>query len=399
MKYNTKFICILIALMMVLPFFAGCGVQKSAQEPTTQVSDAETTTEAATTEEAPAELVKVRLGLTPYPMYPLYNIAKELGIDKEFGLDIDTEVFTGTATAAQALTRGDMDITSSCIAEHLAAVKGSPDITNFSPLGNFKGFFFVGREKDFTPWEDLVAKVGVEPAKTQRLNEYKGKTFCIIPQRKPLIVDALNQVGLTEKDVKFMNFADDAKAATALLSGTGDIYIGSLPQQRAITQEKGYVNVGGAEILGPAGLWFDTMIATDDFMINQRETALRMLAVQFATVAEFDRDTDNIAKIGSKYHTKNSSIDTPPEEWKLFMTKFDDYVSLEEAEDGFYNPESNLYWKIAVEYNINALIADGTLDKGTSPDKYFGESEKLFNELLERQDLLDIIAKHKYGVD
>jgi ABC-type nitrate/sulfonate/bicarbonate transport system substrate-binding protein len=395
MKNNMKLISMLITLMMVLTFFAGCGAQQAEQAPTTQAPAVETTAETPATGEAPAELTKVRLGLTPYPMYPLYSIAKELGIDKEFGLDIETKVFTGTATAAQALTRGDMDITSSCIAEHLAAVKGSPSITNFTPLGNFKGFFFVGREKDFTPWEELVAKVGVEAAKVQRLNEYKGKTFCIIPQRKPLIVDALNQVGLTEKDVKFMNFADDAKAATALLSGTGDIYIGSLPQQRAITQEKGYVNVGGAEILGPAGLWFDTMTSTDDFMTKHRETALRMLAVQFATVAEFDRDTDNIAKIGSKYHTQNSSIDTPPEEWKLFMTKFDDYVSLEEAKEGFYNPESKLYWKIAVEYNINALIADGTLDKGTSPDKYFGESEKLFNELLQRQDLLDMIAKHK----
>ena len=33
----------------------------------------------------------------------------------------------------------------------------------------------------------------------------------IIPQRKALILDAIAQVGLTEADVKFMNFADDQK--------------------------------------------------------------------------------------------------------------------------------------------------------------------------------------------
>lgn len=396
MKNYSKLVSILIVLVMVVTLFAGCGAQQGAQTPTTQApAVSTTTTEAEKTADKPAEPTKVKIGLTPYPMYPLFQIAKELGIDKEFGLDLEMQVFTGTATAAQALTRGDMTVTSSCIAEHLAAIKGSPTITHFSALGNFKGFFFVGREKDFKPWDDLVKEVGLDAAKTQRLNEFKGKTFVIIPQRKPLIVDALAQAGLTEKDVKFMNFADDAKAATALLSGTGDIYIGSLPQQRAITQEKGYVNVGGADILGPAGLWFDTMTATDDFMKNNRETALRLLAVQFATVAEFDKDTDAIAKIGSKWHTQNSNINTPPEEWKLFMTQFDDYVSLEEAKDGFYNPSSKIYWKVAVDYNIKALIADGTLNEGTSAEAYYGEGEKLFKELLTRQDLLDMITKHK----
>lgn len=388
MKNGIKLIAMLLSLMMIFILLIGCAEQPTTQKPEDQQ------TEPKGSSDNDQELTKVKIGLTPYPMYPLYNIAKELGIDKEFGLDFEINVFTGTATGAQALTRGDIDISAGCVQEHLAAIKGSPSLTNFAPLGNFKGFFYVGRESDFTPWDDLVEEIGIEAAKEQRLNEFKGKTFCIIPQRKPLILDTIIQIGLTEKDVTFMSFADDAKAATALLSGTGDIYIGSLPQQRAITQEEGYVNVGGADILGPAGLWFDTMMTTDDFMINNREIALRMLAVQLATVAEFDKDTDRIAEIGARHHTQNSNIETPPEEWKLFMTQFDDYVSLEDAKEGFYNPESDLYWKIVVEYTIKTLVEDGILDKDTSGITYYSEGEKLFNELLQRQDLLDMISKH-----
>lgn len=395
MNSQVRVFATLLSFIMVFTFLTACAKQPMKQKPGDQQSQLKEPSDSVPNMEKQTELTKVKIGVTPYPMYPLYNIAEELGIDKEFGLDFEISVFTGTATAAQALTRGDMDVTAGCIAEHLALVKGSPSVVNFAPLGDFKGFFFVGRESDFVPWDDLVEDIGLEAAKKQRLNEFKGKTFCVIPQRKPLIVDALNQVGLTEKDITLMYFADDAKAATALLSGEGDIYIGSLPQQRAIMQEEGYVNVGGADILGPAGLWFDTMLTTDDFLINNRETAIRLLAVQFATVAEFDKDTDRIAEIGAKHHTQNSNIETPPEEWKLFMTQFDDYVSLEEAKEGFYNPESDLYWNIAVEYNIDMLIEDGTLDEGTLGITYYGEGEKLFNELLQRQDLLDMIAKHK----
>ena len=73
----------------------------------------------------------------------------------------------------------------------------------------------VGRRKDVKPFDKLVKEMGLKAAKEFRLKEFRGKSFCIIPQRRPLILDAIAQVGLTEKDVKFLNFAGDQKAATA----------------------------------------------------------------------------------------------------------------------------------------------------------------------------------------
>jgi len=280
---------------------------------------------------------------------------------------------------------------SSCVAEHLPVVRGAPTITNFTPLGFFKGFFFVGREGELMAWDDLVDEMGLEAAREYRLNEFEGKTFAIIPPRRPLIVDALNQVGLTADDVEFLYFADDARAALAFMTGSGDFYIGSLPQQTALLREDGFINVGGDEILGPAGMWFDTMLSTDAFMIEQRETALRTLAIMFASTNLFYSDPWAYSEVAARLFSDFSGMDVPTEEWHTFMTVYDELQTVEMVEEGFFNPDSHLYWRLTVEFYIDLLIEEGSVDPGLCPDEFYGESQSLFFDLLERQDLLDKI--------
>ncbi|MGD8449934.1 MAG: hypothetical protein PVF36_11955, partial [Desulfobacterales bacterium] len=250
---------------------------------------------------AKQKLTPVKIGLTPYSMYQVWPVAHKLGIDKEFGLDFVIKEFAQTAPGAQALVRGDIDISSNCIAEHLAAIKGAPQLKSFSSLGYFKGFFFVGRKGKIKPFDELTKSMGVEKAKKYRLMEFKGKTFCEIPQRKSFILDTIGQVGLTEKDVKFLNFADDQKAAVAFMKGSGDFYIGSLPQQQKLVEiSDKFVNAGGSEILGSAGTWYDTMVSTDKFMKENRETAIRTLACLYKTIRYFHNNHHKFARIAAK---------------------------------------------------------------------------------------------------
>lgn len=394
MKKALRLLVVMLLVVSLVVQFAGCG-SGSKTDDAPQPQESEAKADATDDSEAPAEpkeLEKVRIGITPYPMYVVFAVADELGIDHDLGIDLDIEVFTGTSTGAQALTRGDIKITSACIAEHLPLISGSPDIVNFAPVGNFKGFFYVGRESEFTPWEELVEKEGsVEAAKETRLNEFKGKTFCIIPQRKALILDTIAQIGLTEDDITLMNFADDAKAANAFLSGTGDIYIGSLPQQRSLVAQDGFVNIGGQEILGTAGLWFDTMLTTDKFMEEERETALRLYSTMLASINAFYDDQDGYSEIAAKIFTDLSGVETPAEEWKTFMTEFDELVSVENAGKEFYNKEDPMYWGNVVDYNIELLVAQGDLEEGVTGEQYFGGGESLYSELMTRDDLLEII--------
>lgn len=376
---RKRLFSVLLVLAMILTF-VGC----SGSDAGTDNTDVDNTGE--NTE----ELTKVGIAITPYPMYAVLSVAHDQGLDKEFGLDLDLQVVSSTSAGAQSLVRGDAVISSACISEHLACVTGSPNLVNFTPLGDFKGFFFVGREGDLSSWDELVEENGgdIEAAKEQRLNEFKGKTFCVIPQRKALILDTIAQVGLTENDVTFMYFGDDAKAANALLSGTGDFYIGSLPQQRSLMNQGDFINVGGSDILGEAGLWFDTWMTTTDFLENNEETALKLQALIFASINAFDADPEGYAEIAAKLFTETSGTETPTEEWLTYMTEFDDLVSIDEAENGFYNPESDRYWQTTVNYTVNTMIDSGDLPEGTDGNQFYTGGEELFNKLLQNDELV-----------
>lgn len=379
---KKRLLSILLVLSMVF-VLVGCGNSKS--------------TESNDSGESAEEITKVGIGITPYPMYAVLSVAHEVGLDKEYGLDLELQVVSSTSAGAQSLVRGDVAVSASCIQEHLACVSGSPNLVNFTPLGDFKGFFFVGREGELSSWDDLVEEKGgdIEAAKEERLNDFKGKTFCIIPQRKALILDALAQVGLVEDDVTFMNFGDDAKAANALLSGTGDFYIGSLPQQRSLMNQGGFINVGGSDILGEAGLWFDTWMTTAEFLENDKETALKLQALIFGAVNAFDADQEEFSEIAAKLFTETSGTETPTEEWLTFMTEFDDLVSIDEAEEGFYNSESDRYWKKTVNYTVKTLIESGDLPEGTDGNQYYTGGEELFKKLLEDKELVEQIKNTK----
>lgn len=381
---KKKVLSILLVLCMAAAL-AGCG--------NTETSDGSTPNSENEEAEVKEEITKVGIGITPYPMYAVLSVAHETGLDKEYGLDLDLQVVSSTSAGAQSLVRGDIVIGGSCISEHLACVSGSPNLVNFTPLGDFKGFFFVGRKGDLSSWDELVEEKGgdIEAAKEQRLNELKGKTFCIIPQRKALILDAIAQVGLTEKDVTFMNFGDDAKAANALLAGTGDFYIGSLPQQRSLMNQGDFINIGGSDILGEAGLWFDTWMTTTDFLKDDEETALKLQALIFGAINAFDSEQDKFSEIAARLFTETSGTETPTEEWKTFMTEFDDLVSIDEARNGFYNPESDRYWEKTVNYTVQTLVESGDLPEGTDGKQYYTAGEELFNKLLENKELVEQI--------
>lgn len=331
----------------------------------------------------------VRIGITPYSMYQIWNDAAKMGIDQDFGIKLELKNVAQTVNGVQLMIRGDLDVTSGTPAEHLPLVEQAPQVKNFSTVGFFKGFIFVGRQGKVTPFDQLVEQYGLAQAKEMRLKEFKGKKFAVIPQRGPLIADALDQVGLSIDDVTLLKFADDQKAAAAFIGGEGDFYMGSLPQERRLlSMGDQYVNAGGSRILGPAGLWYDTMLSTPKFMSDNRETALRTLAVWYRLVDIWDQNPDLLAPTAAQALSKLTGGDFSVDEYKTLQTQYDDFISIDEALRGFYNPNSPLYWANPVDYYINAAVKSGDLSSKVKGADYFSQSESLFYDLMSRPDLL-----------
>lgn len=409
MKRNSrspKTVALLLALIMIVSIFSVACSQPAEitttepaaapAEPAQQPAEGAAAPEEAVEEDGlPVfdDILKVRVGIGPYPMYQVFSVAKEWGLDKICGLDIEIQSFVNTVPNYQACVRGDIDVSFGCVDEQVAVMNGVPDIRHFAPLGFYKGFFFVGRADSIKSWDDLKAEMGIEAAREYRRNEFKGKIINIIPAKEPLVVDMLEQVGLTADDVTFMEFADDQKGATAFLAGTGDFYIGGIPQQTNLLKQGGdkFVNAGGYEILGPAGAWYDTFSSTDSFMIDNREAALRTLALIYLAENKFNENPEAFAEVAAAALSKVSGAEFSVEEYLDMQLIYDEFQTVELCIERVYNPDSDYYWRKPVEYCLTNAIKKGTIDSSFTADKYFGEAEVLFNELLAREDLMKII--------
>src|SRR5690606_28858164 len=141
---------------------------------------------------------------------------------------------------------------------------------------------------------DQLKSKGAEEAKTAVLESLRGKNFAIRSSSYgALLSSALAQVDMTMDDIKVTDFSTDAQAALAFMGGTGDYYIGSLPQEAKLLEEPDkYVNVGGTDVLGPAGLWFSSMAASTDWLDENSDTVDRLLAIWYRTMTYMDQDPD-----------------------------------------------------------------------------------------------------------
>ncbi|MCC2256244.1 hypothetical protein LKD70_17840 [Ruminococcus sp. CLA-AA-H200] len=395
MKKMTRFISLLLAVIMLMALCAGCGSDSagsdSAGSGESSSGDSENTSEEN-------ELTTVKIGITPYSMYVIWALADEWGIAEDYGLDLELTSFTGTAQGAQACVRGDVDITSACVNEHIACVETCTNLVNFSPLGDFRGFFFVGREAEISSWDSLVEEHDgdIEAAKEERLNDFKGSSWCVIPQRKALIVDAISQVGLTADDVTFIEFADDAKACEAFLAGEGDYYTGGDQQQMALMDMGGYVNAGGSDLLGPSGVWYDTFVCTDEFLNENYDLAKTVYECQLATVNAFNNNQQAGAEIASAYLTEATGSEYPVDDWFEMQTQWDIYVTLEDAANRFFNPEdSTYYWKTGADYNVKLLQDEGSITSDVDTDYYFKQSEEMFNDINSDEAAVEKINSYK----
>ena len=84
---KKKMLSVLLVLCMISAL-AGCG---NAEDPGNKPAGNEQEDTGGT-----QEIIKVGIGVTPYPMYAVLSVAHETGLDKEYGLDLDLQVVSST---------------------------------------------------------------------------------------------------------------------------------------------------------------------------------------------------------------------------------------------------------------------------------------------------------------
>ncbi len=336
------------------------------------------------------EIKTVKMGITPYFDYMPWVLAKDMGFDKELGIDLQPVTVATTPQGVAAMRQGSVDVVSSCHVCDFPLYKSVPSLRSWLITDQFKGFIVIGRKGTQT-YHDVVAGSDPKTAKENILKGFSGKTFALMPASfKPLLSSALSQAGMKYEDVKILEFGDDAQAALAFQRGEGDYYMGSLTQEiKLLSSPDKYVNVGGSEILGPAGLWYSTMVSTDDWLKANNDTVVKLSAIWFRVSRYLNENYEQAAPKLIAINNDRAAASFTPDEFKAMFSLLS-FPTLESASSTVFSKDSDLYWKNSVMFYEQQNSKD--LPQGTAADGNALE-EGFFAKLSADKKLVDWVNK------
>lgn len=355
------------------------------------VAEVQETTQPEPTKEM--EIYTVKVGRTPFFDYQFFEVAHAFGWDNELGIKFEDTWLTQSGPSMQALANGSIDMAGSCIVCNYPFYESIPELRNFMTVNQFKGFVVIGRQGQSKSYEDFMTELNdPEAARNATIQQFKGKTFPIYEANyMPLLTAVLEQGGLTISDVTTINFPDDEKAALAMIGGEGDFYIGGLPSEINLLQNhsEDFKLIGGSEILGPAGLWYSNITATEDWLADNEEVALRIMAMSYRYNRYIQDDIDKVLPLVAEAMNAHSGVATSVEDLKFVFDTFLEFRTYQQDAETTYNPESDLYWEASAAY----YVAKSTELPQGADFKLQNPLNEWFKKFLDRKDLLDWVDR------
>jgi ABC-type nitrate/sulfonate/bicarbonate transport system substrate-binding protein len=338
----------------------------------------------------------LKVGVLPFLDYTGWVAARDLGIDKEQGLQLTLQPFPLEPNEVQAFARGSVDIASGALGSLIPLVSQAKSLRLVGNLSQFRGFAFIVRRDDgFTPYPDLAEELSPDEAREQSIAQMEGKSIVTIPSSFEATIGAtLAQAGLSKQDVKIQAFNDSSTASVAFIRGEGDVFMGGLPETvKLLTGElaQKYTTLVRNEQMGPAGLWFSNFAVSDRFLEDQRDTVMKLLAVWYRTARYIRERPDQAMGPMVDYLAQNTGGGIDLEQAKKQVPTFVYFQTLEESRKTVFNSGSEAYWQTAANYLVDQNQKLGKISKDYSLD--WVVQEDLFNELLDNQELVDFVNR------
>ena len=142
--------------------------------------------------------------------------------------------------------------------------------------------------------------------------------------------------------------------------------------------------IGGSEILGPAGLWYSNVAASEKWLAEHEEGALRIMAMSYRYNRYIREDIDKVMPIVVNAMNAHSGVGTNVKSLRFIFDTFLEFRTYQQDAETTYNAESPLYWEASAKYYVQKSKelpkgADYLLQNPLNP---------WFEKFLARPDLL-----------
>lgn len=237
-------------------------------------------------------LTTINVGISPFQDTYLPIIGQEMGWFEEAGLNVEMRSLAWNA-AMPAVISGDVDIAVNNTTSVVSVANADPDVVYAYGWNPFvEGSALMIRPGgDLETIDTLEERLGDrEEARTAMVESLAGQTIVttLSTDMGKAISDALGSVGMDENDVTFVDMDPDAGLA-AFLSGTGDAYLGGVPQRDSALEADMEIGLSGPELAAPP---INGAITNRSFVAEQEDELLAFVDVMHRIIRYCDAETE-----------------------------------------------------------------------------------------------------------
>lgn len=324
---KKKLMGLLVTLMMVMVIFAGCT--------TPSMQSTNSTDEMAPTENTGNELTHLKVAVMPMQISAPVYYAKEMKLDKEYGLDIELVLFSSGATMNEALASNEYDV---------APIGGA----GIFGVANYDGIYIADYQY-LTGGDAIFAQKGSEALNATGSNPtypdikgsaetVKGSTILYTPgtTSQMLVSKWLTALGIGSDEVNLLGM-EYAQTLQAFEAGEADFACMCSPYIFS-ADDAGYERVADIETLDMINV--HSIMATRSAYENKKEALADFVNMIYDANEQMMSDWDTYTEWVKKwYETNGAEITDEDVDRECEIKKYVGWDDIDEVEYGAYHKE------------------------------------------------------------
>lgn len=338
----------------------------------TPADDSATTDDGSGDSSEPVELTQITIGISPFQDTYIPIIGEEKGWFEEVGLDVELKSLAWNAVTP-AIISGDVDIAINNTTGVVSAANAEPDLVyayGWNPFTEGSALM-IRPESGLKSIDTLEAELGDRAeARTAMIESLAGRTIVttLSTDMGKQINDALASVGMSADDVTFVDMDPDAGLA-AFLSGTGDAYLGGIPQRFKSLEEGMEIGLSGPDLAPPP---INGVLAKRDFVTNNEDQLLAFINVIHRIIRFCDANTDECGQIITDRLNEETAAGLTVDDFRSFWQNIELYAPNAESAKAMILDEGGVaYWKKTWDSDNTYLVGSGAIPAPVSADTNF----------------------------
>lgn len=325
-----------------------------------------------TLEEGADGLTKITIGISPFQDTYLPVIGEEQGWFEEAGLDVELKSLAWNGITP-ALVSGDVDMAVNNTTGVVSIANSDPEIVYAYGWNPFtEGSSLMLRDDgSLQTIDELEEELGDrEQARTAMIESLEGKEIVttLSTDMGKQLSNALASVGMGEDDVEFVDMDPDQGLA-AFLSGTGDAYLGGVPQRSKALDEGMVIGLSGPELAPPP---INGIMTKRGYIDNNEEEILAFLNVMHRIIRYCDAETDACGTTVTDRLNEETAAGLTLEGFKEYWQDIELYAgTAEDARSMILDEEGVAYWKDTWDGDNDYLVDTGAIPEAVDAGDHF----------------------------